>query len=618
MGTKNYNRALYRTSETSGEQALACQNHEFQHTSSAKAITQYRLKAPDLRKIWSIAGHSISLYNEQSVEDLAWDRHGGPCGLWRWLKQLYDCHISEHGDAALFATQFSYQPGRKYDLTLPRPPPDPPEYVPYVGRSLRLQQIKASIPAWIWLVCHAAMDKAVPHDGQSESSWIMCLRKVLRGEPKLPLRCTGWLRVDNLEFFEVLGHGRGHGHYEWSQVYTERVLKALWNILGALRVRHAVRQHVVREIYDAYSGSLGCGIHYDPVTEAWSDPGMGGQVTSITLTALSPISPSNLRDDAPYGWITDIPPNVKTHLMAPPQIHKARAINMYMLGYNDLDGIAYEDRYIEDGGYYCNQYKERDIEWRPWQIHGGPIGYWQFYRGGARYDLTLAAPPELQDRYVCESSILRDAKRDLAPWIWNACNAALDAVLLAGHVPLCAQDLTPEREAAMKCATSTFGASRQLYADRPNQPLGPSPSILTLRNVLSEAPIIPHEPGSLKWGTPVEGLDLNGTDKLQHYDWGTGYLERVFSAACGVLEELGPDAGGWASTRWEVYDKYSQSLDLGIRYDRDEKTWSDAAAVWLDCGSVSSKMLQPEHHLRSKCEAGHAFNKLLPRLPSSS
>ncbi|PIL35004.1 hypothetical protein GSI_02791 [Ganoderma sinense ZZ0214-1] len=206
------------------------------------------------------------------------------------LKRPYYRHISEHGDATSFSMPFSYQPTRKYDLTLPRPPPDPPAYDPYVGRSRRLQQVKASLPAWIWLVCNAALDRTASQDGRPEvsgsvlsrdsrkaamqravrfargypprdrttrpsSPWILCLRNVLKGAPKLPPR----------------RHRRRHGHYEWSGAYTERVLRALRDVLTAHVDRQAVRQYVLWEVYDAYSESLGCGIRYDPVTETWSD-----------------------------------------------------------------------------------------------------------------------------------------------------------------------------------------------------------------------------------------------------------------------------------------------------------------------------------------------------------
>ncbi|PIL34998.1 hypothetical protein GSI_02785 [Ganoderma sinense ZZ0214-1] len=360
-----------------------------------------------------------------------------------------------------------------------------------------------------------------------------------------------------------------------------------------------------------------------------------------------PTLPSRDDRDAPYGWITDIPPNV--------MIHKDRAVRMYLLNPWDLDDVPFNDRLIEypHHSYYCNDYTERDVEWKAWQIHGGPVGYWKFlkqqqdageaflctllpysYRPRARYDLSLATPV-LQDRYVCDSIALRDAKLALPTWIWNACNVALDGVFLSGRIPLSAKDLTSDREHAMKLAVAFFRSRHRRYAGRPNENLESSSCTIQLRQVLSEAPIAP-ESGSREWGTAVEGLDFVrlGTAR-EYYDWNAEYLERVFTAACEVVTMLGPQPQGWASARWEVYDKarpsplrfasaycneahqYSQLPGLGLHYDRATKTWSDPAAEWL--GRHMSEDLRG--HLRNRCAAGVAFNALLPlpgAPPSSS
>ncbi|KAI1782096.1 hypothetical protein LXA43DRAFT_1053194 [Ganoderma leucocontextum] len=334
---------------------------------------------------------------------------------------------------------------------------------------------------------------------------------------------------------------------------------------------------------------------------------------------MTPSPASRALQDAPYGWITDIPANVT--------IHKDRAVRMYPLKSEDLDDVPFDDHFIEYAGHYCNLYKERDVEWKAWEIHGGPIEYWRFlrrqlragkpflctllpysYRRGARYDLNLATPPALQDRYVCDSISLRDAKPFFAPWIWNACNAALDSVFLAGQIPLSAKDLTADREDAMRRAVSFVRSRRQLYTGRPEQPLESSPSITSLRQVLGQAPILPA-PGSREWGTPVQGLEFICTKTPNYYDWDTKYLERVFIAACEVLADLGPGAGGWATARWEVYEKSSRLPGFGLQYDPKAKEWSDNAAGWLE-GWLSSRARQG--HIRSKCSVGVAFNELLP------
>ncbi len=254
------------------------------------------------------------------------------------------------------------------------------------------------------------------------------------------------------------------------------------------------------------------------------------------------------------------------------------------------------------------------------------------YRRGARYDLSLPAPPTLQDRYVCDSAVLRDAKLALPPWFWDACNLALNGVFLDGQIPLSPKDLASDREGAMKAAVSFFCSERRLYAGRPDQKLGASPCMIQLRQTLGKAPTAP-KPGRQGWGNPVQGLVFTHTKTLDFYNWDEEYLQGVFAAASDVVEMLGPHAQGWASARWEVYDKvrlativylrmsneippqYSQLPGLGLRYDRDTKEWYDCAAGWLG-GKLSSAGM--EGHLRSQSAAGIAFNELLSKALSSS
>ena len=211
----------------------------------------------------------------------------------RRLKRLRDHHIAKHGDTRSFPVPFSYQPGRKYDLSLSRPPQDPPACDPCAGRSRRLQQAKACLSNWLWLACNAALDRAASRDAQSgpggqpiltdsrkaamqcavrfarayplrdqarclSSPWILCLRNVLKTAPKIPLRHAWGVRVDDLEFFDAPSHRRGHtsGHYEWSGAYIERVLKALRSVFAAHGDRPSVRYCVLWEVYDAVCLSL--------------------------------------------------------------------------------------------------------------------------------------------------------------------------------------------------------------------------------------------------------------------------------------------------------------------------------------------------------------------------
>ena len=78
--------------------------------------------------------------------------------------------------------------------------------------------------------------------------------------------------------------------------------------------------------------------------------------------------------------------------------------------------------------------------------------------------------------------------------------------------------------------------------------------MIQLRQTLCEAPKAPS-PRSRTWGTTVEGLDFIRAGTHGYYDWNTEYLERVFTAARGVVVELGVGDEGWCSARWEVHDK---------------------------------------------------------------
>ena len=176
------------------------------------------------------------------------------------------------------------------------------------------------------------------------------------------------------------------------------------------------------------------------------------------------------------------------------------------------------------------------------------------YRRGHRYDLALSTPPKLQDRYVCDSIVLRDAKLALPTWIWNACNTLLDQAFLRGHFPRSAKDLTSDREDAMKLAVTFFLPRHWRNIRRPLKTLGSSPCMIKLRQTLDDSPTAPA-PGSQTWGTTVEGLDFVRTGGREYYDWNAGYLERVFMAACGVVAELGHGDQGWTAARWEVYAK---------------------------------------------------------------
>ena len=61
------------------------------------------------------------------------------------------------------------------------------------------------------------------------------------------------------------------------------------------------------------------------------------------------------------------------------------------------------------------------------------------------------------------------------------------------------------------------------------------------------------------WGVPFPGLDFVETEQEycihSYYEWDEEYLERVFAAACEIVEELGTGRDGWRGVRWGAYDK---------------------------------------------------------------
>ncbi|KAI1783572.1 hypothetical protein LXA43DRAFT_321339 [Ganoderma leucocontextum] len=201
------------------------------------------------------------------------------------------------------------------------------------------------------------------------------------------------------------------------------------------------------------------------------------------------------------------------------------------------------------------------------------------YRPGARYDLNLPHPPKLQDRYICDSPILRDAKAALAPWIWDTCNVVLNYVFLEGGIPLTSDDLTPSRADAMRRAVSFMRSiPNNRYADRPEQPLGSSRAMTLLREALGQAPIAPA-PDSAQWGATIQGLDFISTETHNYYDWNAEYLRRVFTAAIGVIEELGTGLGGMFTACWEIYDKVRPAALSAVSVSTCERLTSSTPSI---------------------------------------
>ncbi|TBU54814.1 hypothetical protein BD310DRAFT_724526 [Dichomitus squalens] len=150
-------------------------------------------------------------------------------------------------------------------------------------------------------------------------------------------------------------------------------------------------------------------------------------------------------------------------------------------------------------GCYFNSYKERAVEWKACEIHGGPAKYWKFlkaeskcqgappsnllpydYSQRRKYDLNLPYPPLPPDRYVGDSSRLHHAKACLDPWVWDTCNAVLNDVFLGGRFPIPPDDLNEDRRTAMKQAVLFVKSQSPIHTRRVKKPLGRYPSIVLL------------------------------------------------------------------------------------------------------------------------------------------
>ncbi|KAI0642897.1 hypothetical protein C8Q79DRAFT_1012905 [Trametes meyenii] len=107
-------------------------------------------------------------------------------------------------------------------------------------------------------------------------------------------------------------------------------------------------------------------------------------------------------------------------------------------------------------------------------------------------------------------------------------------------------------------------------------------------------------------------------DGLEKYEWPSEYLESLFCALCDLITAHGVGDAGWRSIRWEVYDKYTECVK-GISYQREEREyrWIDEAIHWLD-GQYSTELKWTDisfaRSSRAQASAGTRYNSILPWL----
>ncbi|KAL1946152.1 hypothetical protein VTO73DRAFT_15279 [Trametes versicolor] len=308
-------------------------------------------------------------------------------------------------------------------------------------------------------------------------------------------------------------------------------------------------------------------------------------------------------------------------------IWKSLALSRYRLEAADLAGKVHDRKKHQHGRGFIILYLERVVQTIAWTKHGGPAGLNKILRAelveyerrhgnkkgfkypadhnpGETYDVEVY-PPQAEpapandqeaDAYTMGSKVLAGYKNGLPSWLWKACNIALDATY----------SNTQARERA-KALRRFLKHDISRYPDRPQQPMSDNNRTVGPRRALGNAPRIPSME---KWGQPVQGLTFKRAvgDTNGYYEWNRAYRNRLFGQLNVAISRLGSDS--WENLRWEVYDKYVESLDRGIRYDAATETWTDPAKAWLDLHKYDLETLSKS--LRGNCRAGEKFNSLLP------
>ncbi|TBU37333.1 hypothetical protein BD309DRAFT_876654 [Dichomitus squalens] len=256
--------------------------------SKAMAMLDYRLTHADFQSITARekkrteeGRHAYYIYNERAVEWKAWEKHGGPIGLWKFLKALKKEHEAS-GSTDPFDIPYSYAADRLYDLDLPETPELSDRYV---GDLRLLRYAKQSLPPWLWNVCNSKLNKALldgkrpngcddlteerqraigalvsfvnenpiryiekPAQDVAPSLYIATLRSVLAAAPIAPrFGSQAWgTPVAGLDFCEADGHPR----YEWCASYLQRIFKALCTVISKHGIGNEGWRSIRWEVYE--------------------------------------------------------------------------------------------------------------------------------------------------------------------------------------------------------------------------------------------------------------------------------------------------------------------------------------------------------------------------------
>ncbi|KAF9482626.1 hypothetical protein BDN70DRAFT_918979 [Pholiota conissans] len=288
-------------------------------------------------------------------------------------------------------------------------------------------------------------------------------------------------------------------------------------------------------------------------------------------------------------------------------ITKTDAMKRYHLNKKDMDGLNYTtttansfvkitERFYK--AVESHVYKERDVEMRAWEKHGGPEGFQRMLnkraKGGKKsnnkpksYEVGVdPAPVPLPAALVPDidietpNIILGDIKANMQDrnelWLWDAVNKVLHEM----RIP----DTSPDgrdRTTLMMCADNTLQGH---YPQRPASAYSLPPnsaSVEALNKLLSRAP-------STQDGPAIDS-QYDDAAKNMVVEWKKAYKDKVFAKLSGVLQEHG--SYGLETARWIVYDKYVKCGMSSLDYQPNPKwpaespsqwIWNDSAKFWLE------------------------------------
>jgi hypothetical protein len=178
-------------------------------------------------------------------------------------------------------------------------------------------------------------------------------------------------------------------------------------------------------------------------------------------------------------------------------------------------------------------------------------GYWDI--GPTSMWKSDPLPPALQS--------VKDRFPPRSEWLWKKCNETLDP-----KDPYSMDMELLQRARVLGLALNNPGEGTLTpYPLRPPGSMPSSESVDKFRAILFRAPRIPED------GNGEDDIDGMVRHETFHpewdvwYDWDGPYYDEMFLALIEVIKEHGVGDEGWASARWEVYDKASVPLTLARR-----------------------------------------------------